>query len=305
MGELWDSLRDECETLDPATELLTPVSDRPFRVEATFENHIVVRFQDSGEERSLRRTQFETLDDRLDDGPIPLDDLPPGVEPYAAVLSLSPEHVSDGDTLSRVPDEADAGESLHLVPPSEARTPPETVHDDAVLLADLLDRLDAEDPASLDTETLTDLYVLLSDVQRGADRIRGTVRDPLLDRLGPEQELRGRFGTVRRTTRERRQPKDDETVLDALDDHGIPHEWVLGVDPDKLDVVLAVTDLTESEVYDVSEQVYVQKTGVDEDEKFSWLQGLADRLDDVDESEDLHDELVDLERRIDEALSAG
>jgi hypothetical protein len=301
MSELWDSLRDECENLAPATELVTPVSDRPFRIEATFENHIVVRFRDSGEERSLRRRQFETLDD----GPIPLDDLPPGVEPYAAALSLSPEHVSNGDTLSRAPDDADAGESPHLVPPEEARTPSETVHDDAVLLADLLDRLDLEDPASLDTEILTDLYVLLSDVQRGADRIRGTVKQPLLDRLGPDQELRGRFGTVRRTTRERRQPKDVETVLDALDDHGIPHDWVLGVDPDKLDIVLAVTDVTEEEVYDVSEQVYVQKTGVDESEKFSRLEGLADRLDEIEGTEDLHDDLVDLERRLDEALSAG
>ena len=305
MSELWDSLRNECENLAPATELVTPVSDRPFRIEATFENHIVVRFRDSGEERSLRRRQFETLDDRLDDGPIPLDDLPPGVEPYAAVLSLSPEHVSDGDTLSRAPDDADGGESPHIVPPEEARTPSETVHDDAVLLADLLDRLDLEDPASLDTEILTDLYVLLSDVQRGADRIRGTVKKPLLDRLGPDQELRGRFGTVRRTTRERRQPKDDETVLDALDDHGIPHDWVLGVDPDKLDIVLAVTDLTEEEVYDVSEQVYVQKTGGDESEKFSRLEGLADRIEEIEGSEDLHDDLVDLERRLDEALSAG
>jgi hypothetical protein len=40
-------------------------------------------------------------------------------------------------------------------------------------------------PASLDTETLTDLYILLSDVQRGTDRIRRTVREPLLKRLGP------------------------------------------------------------------------------------------------------------------------
>jgi len=33
-----------------------------------------------------------------------------------------------------------------------------------------------------------------------------------------------------------------------------------------MDVVLAVTDLEENEVYDVDEDVYVQKTGVDEDE---------------------------------------
>lgn len=305
MSEFWQRLREECERLEPAAELVTPVSERAFGIEATFDDRIVVRFRDSDEERPLHREQFDVLVDRLEEGSIPLESLPPGVEPYAVVVSLSPEHVSDGETLSRSPDGAVGGESPHLVGPEEARTRPQRVHDDAVLLADLLDRLDAEDPASLDTEALTDLYVLLSDVQRGADRVRGAVGEPLLDRLGPGQRLQGRFGTVRRTTRERRRPKDDETVLDALDEHGIPHEWVLGVDPNKLDVVLAVTDLTEGAVYDADEQVYVQKVAVDEGEKVSRLQGLADRLDELEGGEDLRDDLVDLERRLDEALSAG
>lgn len=305
MNELWNRLCEDCEHVDPEAELVTPVSKRPFGIETTFEDRIVIRYRDSGEERPLHREQFDVLADRLEDGPLSLRDLPPGVEPYVTVLSLSPEHVSDGETLSRSPAEAVAGESPHLVPPEEARSRPERVHDDAVLLADLLERLDADDPASLDTEALTDLYVLLSDVQRGADRVRKTAREPLLERLGPGQELRGRFGTVRRTVRERRRPKDDETVLDALDEHGIPHEWVLGVDPDKLDVVLASTMLTEREVYDADEQVYVQKTDVDEGEKFSRLQGLVDRLDEIEEDEELYDDLLDLERRLDEALSVG
>ena len=305
MSEVWHSVRDECERLDPEAQLVTPVSERPFGIETTFDDRVVVRFHDGGEERRLNRRQFEVLADRLGDGPIPLGELPAGVEPYAAVLSLVPEFVSDGETLSRSPDESDEGESPHLVPPEEARTPPERVHDDALLLADLLERLDAEDPSSLDTEALTDLYVMLSDVQRGADRVRSSVGEPLLDRLGPDQELHGRFGTVRRTTRERQRPKDDEAVLDALDEHGIPHEWVTGVDPDKLDVVVAVTDLTEDEVYDTDEQVYVQKTGVDESEKFSRLQGLLDRINELDEDAALRDDLVDLEERLDEALSAG
>ncbi|WP_246999884.1 hypothetical protein [Halosolutus gelatinilyticus] len=306
MSELWHRLQHVCDSLDPGTVLVTPVSERSFEIEAVDEDRIAVRFRDSGEDRSLRQAQFDVLIDRLDDGPLSIDALPPGVEPYAAVLSLSEEFGSDGETLSR-DDEATAGESPHLVPPEEARTRPERVHDDAVLLADLLDRLDADadDLPALDTETLTDLYVLLSDVQRGADRLRRGAREPLLDRLGPEQRLHGRFGTIRRTTRERRHPKDDEVVLDALDEHGIPHEWVLGVDREKLDVVLAATDLDEDAVYDVDEQVYVQKTGVDEGEKVSRLQGLADRLADADVDEGLHEELADLEQRIDEALSAG
>lgn len=198
------------------------------------------------------------------------------------------------------------GESHRSRSPAEARTDPERLHDDAVLLADALDRLEPVDPETLETASLTDLYVLLSDVQHEADRLRQTARDSLLARLGPDQELHGRYGTVHRTVRERRRPKDAETVFDALDEHGIPREWVLGVDSDKLDVVLAVTDLEEDEVYDVDEQVYVQKTAVEEDEKYARLQGLAERLDELDgpDSERLREDLLDLEERLDEALSA-
>lgn len=304
-SDTWNGLCDALEQLGEGTALETPVSERQFEIDAVVPDRVDVTYRDSGEELSLYRDQFEILFDRLAEEEIDLATLQPGVEPYAAVASLSPEYSSAGGTLARAPEEARGGMSPHLVSPKEARTQPERVHDDAVLLADCLDRLATEELSALETAALTDLYVLLSDVQRGADRMRRTVTEPLLDRLGPDQQLHGRFGTVRRTTRERRTQKDDAVVLDALDRHGIPHDWVLGVDPDKLDVVLAVTDLEESAVYDVDEQVYVQKTGVDGDEKLSRLQGLADRLAELDESEGLRDELDALEQRIDEALSAG
>lgn len=86
-------------------------------------------------------------------------------------------------------------------------------------------------------------------------------------------------------------------MIDVFDARDIC-EWVLGVDPDNLDVVPAVTDLSEAEVY-------VQKTGIDESAKFSRLQGLADRLEGVEGGEDLRDDLDDLERRIEEALLVG
>ncbi|WP_248897779.1 hypothetical protein [Haloplanus halobius] len=132
------------------------------------------------------------------------------------------------------------------------------------------------------------------------------MRDVLLSRLGPEQEQHGRFGTVRRTTREYRQPKDTATVFDALDDHGIPRDWVLGVDQDKLEIVLAVTALDEDEVYDRDEQVYIQKTGVEEEEKYARLERLAERIEELDgdKREELREDLRDLEARLDEALSA-
>ena len=305
MGTDWQSLRQTCEQLDPGSVVRTPLSERLFEVEATSDEEITVRFRDSGEVRSLRREQFGLLTDRLDDGPLPFESLTPDVEPYVALLSLSPQYVSDEVSLSRDAEHASGGASPHLVSADEARTPPERVHDDAILLANLLEELETADLSAVDTETLTDLYVLLSDVERGASQFRRSASDVLVDRLGADQQTHSLFGTVRRTTRERRYPKDDEVVLDALDEHGIPHEWVLGVDPGKLDVVLAVTDMEERDVYDVSEQVYVMKTDVDQQEKFSRLQGLAARIQELEGGEELQEDLVDLERRLDEAISTG
>ncbi|AEH38825.1 hypothetical protein [Halopiger xanaduensis] len=307
MEGIWETLTRQCANLEAGAALETPVSERRFRVVRSADDRIIIRFDDSEEERPLWREQFEVFVDGLDAGQIAVDDLQPGVEPYAVVLTLADEFTVVNDLIARDPDAAVAGESPFLVPAAEARTRSERVHDDALLLATLLERLeDADEPDELETDPLTDLYVLSSDVQRGADRLRKSAREPLLERLGPEQELHGRYGTVRRTVRERRRPKDDETVLDALDSHGIPREWVLGVDAEKLDVVLSVTDLEEDAVYDVEEDVYVQKTGVDEDEKYSRLQGIADRIDELEgaEGEALENELDRIEDRLEEALSA-
>ncbi|WP_049921031.1 hypothetical protein [Halopiger djelfimassiliensis] len=306
--DTWDDLRAECDALEPGTELVTPVSERHFGIVDTASDRIVIRFADSGTERSLWREQFAVFDAQLsgDGRAMAITDLQPGIEPYATVVTLSGRYTVADDAIVRDPDAAAAGSSPSLVAAAEARTNPERVHDDSLLLAALLDRLEGDvgDLPSLETDPVTDLYVLASDVQRGADRLRRSARDALLERLGPDQQLHGRYGTVRRTTRMRRRPLDEETVLAALDEHGIPREWVLGIDREKLDVVLSVTDLTEDEVYDVSEDVYVQKTGVDEDEKYSRLQGIADRLDDL-EDEALREDLAEIEARLEEALAGS
>lgn len=303
----WNDLQARCERLESGAALLTPVSERTFGIESIERDRIVIQFGDSGEERPLWREQFEVFLERLADDSIPVDDLPPGVEPYASLVSLLGEYTVEDYAITNDSEAAIAGESPYLIPAAEARTPPERVHDDALLLADHLERFGTDDPTSLDTESLTDRYVLLSDVQRGADRLRREVREPLLERLGPDQQLHGHFGSVRRTTRERRRTKDEEDVFDALDERGIPREWVLGIDRDKLDVVLAATDLEADEVYEIDEQVYAQKTTTDESEKYSRLEGLANRLAELEgeEGEELREELVEIEDRLEEALSAG
>jgi len=313
---VWSDLLDTCRARGDDVTLLTPSSLRRFTVEAVADDRIDVAFTDAVDERSLLREQFELLYERIEAAPagIALADLPARIEPYATVLSLADRYVVDEEqgVLEVAEERPGAPSGTVLANPFvvEGRpepTPPERVHGDLLLLADLLERLDVDDPHGLPTEELADLYVLLSEVQRDADQFRRAASDELLARVGPEGRLHGRFGTVHRTSREIRHPKPDEEVFAVLDREGVPREWVTGVDSDKLDVVLAVTDVEEGEVYDVSEQVYVQKTGVEADEKRARLQGIRDRLAGLEtpEVEALMDEVEAIEGRLDDLLAAG
>jgi hypothetical protein len=107
---------------------------------------------------------------------------------------------------------------------------------------------------------------------------------------------------VQRTTRRRRDLKDEEDVLAMLENAGIDSERVLGVDSDKVDDALDVTELAESDVYEIEEREYVRKAEVDEAVKESRLQGLKDRLatSDDPEADELREEIEELEGRIEE-----
>ncbi|MFC6988420.1 hypothetical protein ACFQJD_06315 [Haloplanus sp. GCM10025708] len=300
-ADVWSDVRERCER---RPTLVTPATDRQFTVRDARENRVDVRFAD-GSERALWREQFELLAERIrtDSAGVSLSDLPPGVEPYVAVLSLLPAYAVDDDALRAV-EEPSPGSPFTVE--REERTGFDRLRADTLLLRQLLERrdVDVDRLDDLSTDALVDLYVLLSDVHREADDLRRTTGDELLDRTDGDS-LRGRFGTVARTERERRHLKDEEDVLSALDEEGIPHEWVLGIDREKLDVVLAVTDLDSDAVYDVETQVYAQKTSVSEEAKERRLGGLRDRLAATDEAaaEEIRDELDELERRIDELLA--
>jgi hypothetical protein len=123
-----------------------------------------------------------------------------------------------------------------------------------------------------------------------------------LDRLHHDQPVHGQFGSVQRTTRRNRDLRDDEEVLAALEDAGIDRERVLSVDRDKVDDALDVTELSESDVYDIEETEYVRKAEVDEEERETRLQGLKDRLATSDDpkAEELREEIEELESRIEE-----
>ena len=308
----WHTLLDELEDLPEGATLVTPLSYTRFRITDVQEHRVVIEFVDTDEVRPLQRDQFETLYHRLQDASdgFALDRLPPDADPYPAVLSLHPRFEVDED--SGVITETDSPTSTQLVDTelseaSEAaseRTEPEGVHvyADTLLLIDALERHDVSNLAELETDTLVNLYTLLSDVQRNANEFRQSVTDVLLARLHHDRPVSGQYGSVQRTTRRNRSLKDEETVLSALEAAGIDRERVLGVDREKVDDALEVTTLSESDVYDIEERTYVRKAEVDEEVKESRLQGLKDRLaaTDGEEAEALRNEIEELESRIDE-----
>ncbi|MDL0132138.1 hypothetical protein PNP59_14630, partial [Halobacterium salinarum] len=73
----------------------------------------------------------------------------------------------------------------------------------------------------------------------------------------------------------------------------------------KVDDALEVTDLSESDVYDIEESEYVRKAEVDEERKETRLQGLKDQLaaTEGDETDALQEEISALEDRIDSLTS--
>jgi hypothetical protein len=91
-------------------------------------------------------------------------------------------------------------------------------------------------------------------------------------------------------------------VLNLLEDAGIDRERVTAVDASKVDDALEVTELSESDVYEIEESEYVRKAEVDDDEKETRLQGLKNRLAETEdeEAEQLRQEIEALEERISE-----
>lgn len=173
---------------------------------------------------------------------------------------------------------------------------------DALLLVDALERHEVDVLEEMETGALVNLYTLCSDVQRNANDLRRYVADVLLNRLHHDRPVSGPFGSVQRTSRRNRSLKDDNEVLEVLEDAGIDRERVMSVDRDKVDDALEVTELSESDVYDIEEREYVRKAEVDEERKETRLQGLKDQLAATggEEAEELRREIEELENRIKE-----
>jgi len=304
----WGNLLDRLDDLPEGAVLVTPLSHKRFRVTDVQEHRVIIEMGDSGESRPLQRDQFETLFQRITDEPdgFELDRLPPDADPYPAVLSLHPRfEVDESQGIMR---ETEAPTSSLVVTQDDPdedteRTEPDvSVYSDALLLIDALERHELDAVEDLETDSLVNLYTLLSDVQRNANDLRKQIANILLDRLHHDRPVAGQYGSVQRTTRRNRSLKDDEEVMEILEEEGVDTDRVLSVDRDKLDQVLDVTTIPESDVYQIEESEYVRKAEVDEEVKETRLQGLKDRLatSDDPEAEELREEIEELEARIEE-----
>ncbi|MBZ6494813.1 hypothetical protein [Natrinema longum] len=309
-GTTWHNLLENVEELPSDATLVTPLSRKAFGVTDVQEPRVLIQYRHDDETIPLQRDQFETLHRRIQNahGEFDLDRLPPDAEPYATVLSLHPRFevddrvgtLTESETLTGSPlvdatENTDDGDQ-------EREEPDVDVYADALLLIDALERHDVTTLEDVETPALVNLYTLLSDVQRNANDLRQEVRSVLLDRLHHDQPVSGQFGSVQRTSRRNRSLKDDETVLNAFESAGIERERLTTVDSNKVDEALEVTELSESDVYEVEESEYVRKADVDEDRKETRLQGLKDQLaaTEGEEAEELREEIEALEERISE-----
>ena len=267
----WHTLLDELEDLPEDATLITPLSHDRFRISDVQEQRVIIEFldRDIDETRPLQRDQFETLYRRIADEPdgFELDRLPPDADPYPTVLSVHPRFEIDEERGVIVEkEEATSSQLLDTGDETETRTGERTepeldVYADALLLVDALERHEVEVPEDMETDALVNLYTLLSDVQRNANDLRQDVANVLLDRLHHSRPVSGPFGSVQRTTRRNRSLKDEDKVLATLEEAGIDSERVMGVDRDKVDDALDVTELSESDVYEIGDRVCPQSRG--------------------------------------------
>ena len=311
----WHTIIDQLDELPPDATFVTPLSERPFRVSDVQEHRFHIKYRDQDGTIPLKRDQFETLYQRVTDtvDGFDLDRLPADAEPYGTILSVHPRfEVDQREGVIRNTDHPTPSALVDTTldidieeDPQDRQEPDLPVYSDSLLLVDALERYTPTDLSAMETSELVNLYTLCSDVQRNANDLRQDIRAVLLERLHHDQPVHGQYGSVQRTSRRNRSLKDDEVVLSKLEAAGIDRQRVTTVDASKVDDALDVTDLSESDLYEIDESQYVRKADVDEERKESRLQGLKDQLAaaDTTEAKQLQTEIEQLEARIEELTS--
>jgi len=299
--DTWYDLVEELEQLSDDTVITTPLTHKKLSVSDVQQQRVIVQID--GETRSLKKDQFETLYIRVEDSKkgFDLDNLPIDAEPFATVLSLHPDYTIDRDE-GKLKELEVSARHTEL---EDRNTPDIELYSDTLLLIDALELYDIENVENMETTELVNFYTLLSDVQRKANDLRKAASNELLQRVEDNSEVHGQFGSVQKTTRKLRELRNEDEVVETLENVGVSEDRVTGVVEDKVKQALEVADVPEDEVYDIEKREYVRKAEVNEDVKQSRLQGLKDQLSafESNEAEELRDEVEELEKRIEELTS--
>lgn len=196
----------------------------------------------------------------------------PGDRPTAALLTVHSADEVEREVLELRPDGtagADGDETTQPADPdgNDEQPAPEvdsvsqgvvTPADEMEPLLDLLDYGEAS-LADADTETLVDLYGLLSRAKSLLDDRRKEVGEALEVRLAADEARSGEYATVRRNLSTRRTPKDEETVFAALEAADIDPDAVLGIDGSKLRDLADEGEVPEERVFDREERTYIRR----------------------------------------------
>ncbi len=80
----WYELITQIEKLSEGTTMITPLSQRRFRIANTHEQRVIISLEDDDRFHPLQREQFAPLYDRIHDDPgtFELDRLSPNAAPY-------------------------------------------------------------------------------------------------------------------------------------------------------------------------------------------------------------------------------
>jgi len=117
---------------------------------------------------------------------------------------------------------------------------------------------DPGDVEDVETERLADLYGLAARAKSVFDDRRQELRDELLDRVETDRRVDGRYASVDRGTRRRRNARDEATVFETVEAAGIDREEVLSLDTSTLRDLVDEGEIAEEAVFDVEGQPYVR-----------------------------------------------
>lgn len=167
--------------------------------------------------------------------------------------STNPRRREDDEVPTGTLVEADTDEHSHEQVPLTATD----VADEIEQLRAALDHQPA-DLGGADVETLADLYGLAARAKDLFDERRREVREEILERVPEDRRIQGRYANVSRTTQQRRVPKSQREVFEALRRSGIDPYDVLELDSSALRELSEEGRVADEDVFDREERTYVR-----------------------------------------------